>query len=109
MSAQSLYVDSSTLYYAAAGILEWLTYLCIVELCLHIQWLQNLIENRLQTERCRFLTLHLHSAEKKISKQKCEVDLRDNTGLPENYAKGTGIGLQLVHKLRAEDRKTPDP
>lgn len=108
-SAQSLYVDNGTLYYAAGGILERLTYLCIVELCLHIQRLQNLIENRLQTERCSFLTMHLHSAEKNISMQKCEVDLRDNTGLTENVARGKGIELQLVRKLRAEDRKTPDP
>ncbi len=98
-SAQSLYVDCGTWYYAAGGILKRLTYLCIVELCLHVQRLQNLIENRLQTERCSFLTLHLHSGEKVFPCKKCEM------GRGEIW----GIGLQLVHKLRAEDRKTPDP
>lgn len=67
-SAQSRYVDSGTLLYhaAAAAIKKSLTYLCIVELCLHIQRLQHLIENRLQAERWRFLTLYLHLAELKI-------------------------------------------
>jgi len=41
------------------------TYLCIVELCLHVQRLQNLIENRLKTECWGFLTVLLHSAKKK--------------------------------------------
>lgn len=35
------------------------THLCVVELCLHVQRLQNLIENRLQAEGCGFLTLHV--------------------------------------------------
>lgn len=39
-------------------------YLCIIELCLHIQRLQNLVENGLQTEQCGFLTLWVHSADK---------------------------------------------
>lgn len=53
------------LIYAGAGVREWHSYLCIVELRLHVQWLQNLIKKGLQTERCSFLTLNIHLAEKK--------------------------------------------
>lgn len=54
-SARSVYADGDV--YDAAATWERLSYLCVVELGLHIQRLQNLIENRLQTERCRLLTL----------------------------------------------------
>ena len=56
-------VCMTLLFYAGASFWEQLTYLCIVELCLHIQRLQNLIENRLQTESWSFLTLYVHSTD----------------------------------------------
>lgn len=62
---------------------EWHTYLCVVELRLHVQWLQNLIEKRLQTEHCSFLTLNIHLAEKKESNWKTE----NSSGLPDNGPK----------------------
>lgn len=54
---------------------EELIYLCVVELRLHIQRLQNLIKNRLQAEHRSFLIRYRHRAENNISMQYCLVQL----------------------------------
>lgn len=79
-----------------AAVCQWHTHLCIVELCLHIQWLQNLIENGLQTECCSFLTLCIHFIQKNNSLIKIQTE--------RNLTKATGltkyVSLKLHHKLQ---------
>lgn len=41
-------------------------HLGVVELCLHVQRLQNLVENRVQTEGCRSLALRLHRHRRRV-------------------------------------------
>lgn len=83
------------LIYAGAVMRPSHTYLCVVELRLHVQWLQNLIEKRLQTESWSFLTLDIHLSEKKMETVPVFLIM-----LPR---------LKCLHKLSAGDHKAPNP